>query len=136
MHLPDLLRRTLGFAVVSGTGLGLDFGVFLMLTHGAHVAPGIANLVSSGLAVTLVFFTSVHRIFRYRGGLLLARFVAYVVYQAMGVSLCSLAIGALVASGWPPLIAKLAILPVSFSANFLFMHALTAFRHERAEDRR
>lgn len=124
----DLLRRVMGFAVVSGAGLALDFGVFLALTHGAHLQPGIANLVSSGLAVALVFFTSVHRIFRYQGGLLFARFATYVVYQAIGVSLCSLAIDALVAAGWLPLVAKLAILPVSFSANFLFMHALTAFR--------
>ncbi|CAN5181968.1 hypothetical protein BH24GEM2_BH24GEM2_18460 [soil metagenome] len=56
------LQRVMKFAVVSGTGLALDFAVFLALT-GAAFSSFAANAVSGTCAVTYVYFASVRRIF-------------------------------------------------------------------------
>lgn len=120
----NIIRSVLQFALVSGTGLGIDFAIFLLLTA-VGVAPFLANLVSGACAVALVYFASVRRIFSYEGGLLLHLFAAYVVYQAVGVTLASLAVAWLVRHSLSPALAKLAILPVTFSANYAFMWLLT-----------
>jgi putative flippase GtrA len=115
------------FAAASGAGLGIDFLLFLALLA-AGVAPGPANLVSGTAAVSFVYFASVRRIFSYRGSFLLGLFAAYLAYQAAGVSAASWAVAVLDARHVPPLLAKLALLPVTFPANYLFMTFLTARR--------
>ncbi len=125
------LGRLALFAAASGTGLGVDFLLFLSLLAGG-AGPGWANLLSGTAAVSFVYFASVRRIFSYRGRFLLGLFAAYLAYQAAGVSLASWAVAALSALPMPPILAKLAILPVTFPANYLFMSLLTARREARA----
>ncbi len=125
------LRRVMKFAVVSGTGLALDFAVFLALT-GIAFSSFAANAVSGTCAVTFVYFASVRSIFSYGGRFLLGLFVAYLAYQAIGVTAASLAVAFLSANLVAPVVAKLLILPVTFSCNYLFMSLLTRRRREQA----
>lgn len=117
----------IGFGAVSGVGLALDVGLFLILIR-AGLAPTIANLISATSAVTFVYFASVYRVFSYEGQFLLPLFGAYLGYQAAAVTAASLAVGYLSRQWMPPPLAKLAILPLTFSANFLFMAFLTRRR--------
>ena len=121
LHAVRLAR----FAVVSGTGLALDLILFLAQVS-AHVPAFIANAVSSSAAVTFVYLVSVRRVFRYDGGFLVAMFAAYVAYQLCGIALGSWAVHGLIASGFAPIAAKVAILPLTFGANYLFMWWLTS----------
>jgi putative flippase GtrA len=130
LRLRGHVGRLALFAAASAVGLGLDFLLFLAFVAGG-ATPGIANALSSGAAVTFVYFASVRRIFRYRGRFLLGLFGAYLAYQAVGVGLGSWAVAAL-AAYWPPLLAKLMILPVTFPANYLFMSLLTSRREGKA----
>lgn len=123
MHVREL-HRVWKFAVVSGTGLGLDFAVFLALIW-LGVSPFTANGVSGTCAVTFVYFASVRRIFSYGGRFLFGLFLAYLTYQAIGVTAASLAVAFLSANSVSPPVSKLLILPVTFSANYLFMSLLT-----------
>ena len=120
-----LAKRVLAFAAVSGTGLALDFCLFLLLVDVAGVSPGIANAISGAGAITFVFFVSVRRIFRYDGGFLLRRFVAYLVYHAFGLAAGSAAVAHLSQHYLAPWLAKIAVLPFTFTANYLFMALLT-----------
>jgi GtrA-like protein len=123
-----LFKRVLGFALVSGVGLGLDFAIFLLLVF-AGLAPGYANLVSATAAVTFVYFVSTKQVFAYQGHFLFHLFVVYLVYQMLAVTVASWALASIVAAwGMAPAIAKLLILPATFSANYLFMSLLTARR--------
>lgn len=122
-----LATSVLRFALVSGVGLALDFGVFLALTE-SGVRPGIANLISATLAVTFVYFVSAKRVFAYEGRFLLPLFLLYLGYQAIAVSAASWAVDAIALTGVLPLIAKLLILPVTFTANYLFMAYITRKR--------
>jgi putative flippase GtrA len=121
-----LLIQAGGFALISAIGLGLDLMLFFLLVS-AGLAPGFANLISASAAVTFVYLTSTKRIFSHDGRVLEWRYLAYISYQASAVALASWAIDVIV-SAWNigPMIAKVGILPVTFSTNFLFMRLLTA----------
>lgn len=124
---PTLLaQRLFKFAITSGLGLVLDFGVFALL-NALGVAPGIANLISAGCGVTFVYFASVFRVFSYAGERLFGLFMIYVGYQLAAVAGASWAVAELSRLA-QPLVAKAAILPVTFSANFLFMQLITHSR--------
>lgn len=110
--------------MVSGTGLALDFAVFLTLIW-IGLSPFPANAMSGTSAVTFVYFASVRRIFSYAGRFLVGLFLAYLLYQALGVTAASLAVAFLSANFAPPAVSKLIILPVTFTANYLFMSLLT-----------
>ncbi len=119
--------KVMKFALVSGIGLALDFGLFVALI-GMSASPFAANAVSATCAVTFVYLASVRRIFSYQGRFLVRMFLAYLIYQALGVTAASLAVSWLSASYLSPGLSKLAILPVTFSANYLFMALLTRDR--------
>lgn len=120
-HVASLFR----FATVSGTGLALDLVLFVAQVS-AGATPFAANLLSSIAAVTFVFLASVRRVFRYDGAFLAAMFIAYSGYQLCGIVLGSVAVRALADAGLTPAAAKVAILPVTFGANYLFMCWLTS----------
>ena len=62
--------------------------------------------------------------------LVCAMFAAYVVYHVCGTVLVSLAISGLLHAGVVPALAKIGILPATFTANYLFMSWLTARREQ------
>lgn len=130
------LRRLLRFAGVSGAGLALDYTVYTILCAGG-IAAGWANLVSAALAVTFVFVVSARRIFEAPSGFLVKPFVLYAAYQTIAVSMTSAAVGAMTALlDGRYLLGKTSVLPVSFTANYLFMSWLFATHAMSVRDER
>ena len=122
------MKRLLQFAGVSGTGLALDYGIYTLLC-GAGMAAGWANLISASAGVTFVFFASARRIFVTQHRNLERLFLVYLVYQAGAVSAASWAVGAATAVlDGRYILGKTVILPLSFTANYLFMGWLLAAR--------
>jgi putative flippase GtrA len=125
------LARIVKFAGVSGAGLCLDFAVYSALCA-SGVPAGWANLVSAGLGVTFVFAVSARHIFaaeRFLFGL----FGIYAAYQVLAVSAASWLVGeATHLLDGRYLIGKTLVLPLSFTANYLFMSWLFGARR-RAE---
>ena len=117
--------RLFRFAAVSGAGLALDLILFMSLIA-IGVAPFAGNMLSSAAAVTFVYAASVRRVFRHNGGFIATMFAAYAVYQLCGILIGSWAVSALIQAGAPAAFAKIAILPVTFGANYLFMCWLTS----------
>jgi putative flippase GtrA len=116
-----MVKRFLPFAVVSATGLGLDYLIYTLLCSGG-MAAGWANLISASAAVTFVFVVSARRIFQARHRFLVGPFVIYVAYQVVAVSAASGAVGFMtgVFDG-RYVLGKTVVVPFSFLANFLFM---------------
>lgn len=118
-------RRVVHFAAVSGIGLLIDLTLFIALIDlGLGAFP--ASVASSSAAVTFVYLASVWRVFRYGGRFQLKMFAIYALYQLCGISAGSWAVQFLVSAGLPGGLAKLSIVPLTFSANYLFMSWLTA----------
>jgi glycosyltransferase involved in cell wall biosynthesis/uncharacterized membrane protein len=125
--------RLWGFGAVSGLGWTLDFLVFTLLVQ-TGADPAAANAVGASLAVTWVYFASVRRIFRYGGDSRRSRFAAYAVYQVVGITAASAAVsGIVLLTAAHPLFAKLAVTPVTFLANYLFMSWLTSGGDRRTD---
>lgn len=112
------------FAAVSGAGLAADILIFLGLMR-IGLPALLANAISASCAVTWVYFASINRIFRYQGEFLIALFFAYVVYQVAAIAAASGAVELLTRGEMRPLAAKLVILPITFTANYVFMASLT-----------
>lgn len=119
-----LLPGLFGFALVSGLGLGVDFALFIAL-GAAGAPPFAANLVSGGCATAFVYLASVRRVFADARGFRIGSFAAYLAYQAAAVAVASLAVARLATMLPAPALAKLAILPTTFGANYAFMRLLT-----------
>ena len=132
MEVRRIAIAVFGFAVVSGGGLALDLSIFLLMVH-LGFTPVSANFLSATIAVTFVYFASVSRIFSYQGRFLMGLFLAYLAYQAAAVPAASLAVGYLAVKWMSPPLAKLAVLPLTFSANYMFMAFLTHRRRAAAE---
>lgn len=122
-------QRAVRFALVSGMGLVLDLALFLLLVR-SGVHPFVANMVSSGAGLSFVYWSSVRRIFRYHGRFIVPLFAAYVSYHTCGTLVVSELISLLIHAGVPPALAKVGVLPLTFSANYLFMSWMTR-RRER-----
>lgn len=125
--IPTWLKRVLAFAAVSGVGLALDFALFLTFVE-LGVRAGPANFISAAIAVSFVYFVSVRRLFDYRGKFLLRLFLAYLLFQLVAVATASWAVDWIVTLQISPAVAKLLILPLTFSANYLFMSWITRAR--------
>lgn len=121
--------RAFRYGLVGGAGLALDLTLFLVLVH-ARFSPFAANIVSSATALTFVYAVSVRRVFRYGGRFIVPLFAAYVFYHVCGTLLVSWVISRLVQEGAGPALAKIAVLPLTFGANYAFMSLLTR-RRER-----
>ena len=120
-----LLIRLFSFGVVSGLGWLLDFGIFTALLR-AGATPFLANAAGAACAVTWVYAASVRRIFRYRGRFLVTKFLIYAGYQVVGVAAASWGVDRLAhTTALTPIWAKIAITPLTFIANYLFMAWLT-----------
>ena len=120
----ELIKKLAKFALVSGAGLALDVSLFLILVNGG-LHPAFVIFLSAATAVTFVYFVSTKRVFNYEGRFLLQRFFLYATYQFLAVISASWAVGKLVGIGIAPLLAKGLILPVTFSANYVFLDFLT-----------
>jgi putative flippase GtrA len=123
------LRRIVKFAGVSGAGLCLDYAIYSLLCA-SGVAAGWANLVSASCGVTFVFVVSARRIFAASDDhFLLGLFAIYAIYQVIAVSSASWLVGeATHLLDGRYLIGKTLVLPLSFTANYLFMSWLFGAR--------
>lgn len=131
------------FGLVSGIGLALDFCISVGLRE-VEALPFVANLVGAACAVTFVFFASVRHVFESGDTGRARKYAAYMLWQAVAVPAASGAIALLTplgvrvadwAAAWGGdiahgvaqrpgagfLIAKCAVTPLTFYANFLFM---------------
>lgn len=111
----------LKFAGASGAGLVLDVAVYTALNE-AGLRAGVANLVSAACGVSFVFLVSAHRIFEGDGDRFLGRlFALYAAYQVVAIVLASLAVDGMTSLlDGAYLAGKLTVLPVTFTANYLF----------------
>lgn len=137
-RLKPLAAAFLAFALLSGVGWLLDFMTFTALVKLGGVAPFAANVASSYVGVTFVWFASLRSVFGRTGGAR-GRFLAiYWGYQLASILLYSQLLY-LLAQALPPtalwvalaggagVAAKIIVTPFNLMTNFVFMKFLTRF---------
>lgn len=121
-RMPRAVHELMRFLLGSGLGLTIDLLVFAAgIRLGAP--PWLANLVSSGCAVVVVYlFVTKYAFASERSRL---TFVLFVGWYVVSIAVFSTLIDLLhVHTGWAPFLCKLLSLPPSFAANFLFSRVL------------
>lgn len=134
--LPPGLRSFLGFLLLSGLGWLCDMLTYTALVHLAGVSPFAANVASSYVGVSFVWFTSLGTVFR-RSGQGSGRFLLlYWCYQFMSImaysQLLQWTAAALAGKAGVPALqgavaAKIIVTPFNLVTNFLFMKVLTRY---------
>lgn len=134
--MKKLIVQFFGFIGISGVGWLIDFTIYTVLTSFTGIPVSFANIISSFPAITLVFLVSTRKIFSGEGRTpVWVRYIIYVLYQIVLVSLVSVLAGKL--AGWLPgilpdgldgiskILAKIIITPVTMTVNFLVMKLMT-----------
>lgn len=129
-----LIRKFLGFALISGAGWLCDLIVFVAALRAFEFAPSVSNLISSYVGLTVVYFTSARFVFLKTDRRRTRFLLAYWTYQALSIVAYSLLIGWLAGllsgshilqAAQVGLAAKILATPFSLCTNFAFMKALT-----------
>lgn len=134
--MKKLFLQFFGFVGISGVGWLIDFSIYTALTSFTDIPVVYANMISSFPAITLVFLVSTRKIFKNGGHLpLWARYMLYLLYQLVLVTLVSVAAGKLALwlavlfggklAAFSKLLAKIIITPVTMTVNFLVMKIMT-----------
>ncbi|WP_158437819.1 GtrA family protein [Naasia lichenicola] len=130
-RLTVLISQLLRFLWSACAGLGVDLGLYALLTH-LGVEAGLSNVISSGAAVVVLYLLITRYTFGQQATVL--TFALFVGWYVLSISVFSLIIQwGVDGLGLHPLVSKAASLPLSFLANFLFGRLLFArFARPRA----
>lgn len=114
--------RALGeYAIIAGIGVTIDTTIFLTLAHFYILPVFWASVVGILCGASFAYFFATRRIFVNRRGFEWRKWAIFITYILLTMFVWSGIIASLVAFGLWPILAKCAILPVSFYTNFLFM---------------
>ncbi|MDH6235418.1 GtrA family protein [Cryobacterium sp. CG_9.6] len=121
------IREFVTFFGGSAVGLVIDLvGFSLLILTG--LVPWQANAVSSSVALTAVYFLVVR--FTFSAQARVTTYVAFFAWYGGTIVVFSVLIqAATTLTDWPPLICKLASIPISFGSNYLFSRYLFRPRH-------
>jgi putative flippase GtrA len=139
-RLPVFLK----FAILSGFGWLCDLSSFLLLVKLAGMSAASANIVSSFVGVTFVWFTSVGMIFGRSGARRWHFLIVYWLFQLASILCYSqflhvvmLHFAAADAPAWftqqAAAAAKIFVTPFNLVTNFLFMRFLTRFMEQSTQ---
>jgi len=117
INFKRFIKKFLGFAFLSATGLCLDVLTYIFLLSN-HISIFLSSLIGSFLAITYVFIFSGFWIFR-KKNFVFSRYILWIAYQFFNVIFFSLLVNYLYGLGLAPLIAKLVSIPLSFIINFI-----------------
>lgn len=113
-----LVREVFRFLVGTCLGLTVDLAVFEAAVR-LGAPPGVANVLSSGCAVVVMYVVVTRYVFRSDRSR--ASFAVFVGYYAVSIAAFSVVIQVLHdTTGWLPFVCKLVSLPLSFATNFVF----------------
>jgi len=123
-EIPNYLKKLMTFRIVKwfftvGIGLIIDLIIFYTLSSNS-VNIFLSSLISSGLAITFVYFSSIRYVFQDKD-YAISRYILFILYYAISISFFSFMITILVYEfSLVPLVAKIVTLPCSFLVNYFF----------------
>ena len=134
--MKKVIIQALQFFGISGIGWLLDMFVFTTLTSLINLEPLIANLISAGIAATVVYILATKKIIINReGGLSLKfKYILFILWQVLIIISFSFFISELskfignfdweLISEYSAVLSKILLTPVTMILNFVFMKLL------------
>lgn len=133
--MKKLFIQAFKFFGFSGLGWLLDMTIYIILTS-LNFAETPVNMFSSLIAVSFVYVASTRKIFQNGNEKinLKKKYILYILYQLLVITISSLAIGVLAGvlgniniefiSHYNSVLAKVLVTPVTMLTNFIFMKLL------------
>ena len=116
-QINPLNRDLLGFLLIATFGALLDFGVFLLLVQSGADAL-VANLISASLAIFFVYNLSIK--FLYKKRYIRSELIQFFGWYVFSIMIFSLLIKFLIDFiEVNNSVAKIIVMPISFTANFI-----------------
>ena len=127
--------KSLKFFGLSGIGWLMDVSIYSILSYIFNINVGIANIISSFVAVTFVFTTSTRKIFKNTQSFKLRyKYIAYLIYQVLLITLSSFVIAFLkdfiigLSINWlnnyVNILVKILVTPFTMVLNYIVMSLL------------
>ena len=127
--------KSLKFFGLSGIGWLMDVSIYSILSYIFNINVGIANIISSFVAVTFVFTTSTRKIFKNTQSFKLRyKYIAYLIYQVLLITLSSFVIAFLkdfiveLSISWlnnyVNILVKIIVTPFTMVLNYIVMSLL------------
>lgn len=116
------------FFIFSGTGLLIDLSVFYFLIS-LHFYIFWSNIISSCLAISFVYATSVKYTFKNRSSHNFKKYTLFMAYYAISLTIFSYLISVIVdVFEIFPLLSKLILVAPSFLTNYFFAARIIRYR--------
>ena len=131
------MKKSIKFIITSGCGFVIDFIVYITLTTLLNVNVDIANIASSLLGTSFVFFVSTKKIFETNINRisLKSKYIIYIIYQCVFIFITSkillffkellLNSSIELITKYSSLIVKVCITPLTLTINYFVMKKLT-----------
>lgn len=132
------MGQLFAFIAISGVGFLLDLTVYIIFIGLLDISPVFANIASSFIGVTFVWFVSLRRVFHLEYDNNKGYLLIYWMYQAISICAYSIGVGFLAYTFSPQMstlinpdqvnaASKIIITPFNLVTNFIFMRCLTHY---------
>jgi hypothetical protein len=120
-NIYNRFRALSHYTIIAGAGFLIDTVLFLVFTHFNVLPVFWASVIGIIAGASFVFAFATRMIFVTKTGFQWHKWTIFMGYILLTLFVWSGVIASLVVFGLWPLLAKMAILPISFYGNFLFM---------------
>ena len=129
-----IIKQAFCFFGISGIGWLIDFSIYIILSNLLNINVDIANMISSFIGVSFVFFISTRKVFINNKISLRIKYIIYVVYQILLIVIFSKIMlflnNWLLELNWPfinnyiSIVVKIIVTPFTMIINYIVMKLL------------
>ena len=118
-----IIMNMVGFGFISLIGLFVDVQVFILLLR-VEVSPFISSIISSTIAITIVFVLTTVFIKKKNVEKVYDKYLYWVFYQVLSILFFSKLVSLLMVFGYEAITSKLIVVPLSFISNYIVIEMI------------
>ena len=118
-----IIVNMVGFGFISLIGLFVDVQLFILLLR-VEVSPFISSIISSTIAITIVFVLTTVFIKKKNVEKVYDKYLYWVFYQVLSILFFSKLVSLLMVFGYEAITSKLIVVPLSFISNYIVIEMI------------
>ena len=118
-----IIVNMVGFGFISLIGLFVDVQLFILLLR-VEVSPFISSIISSTIAITIVFVLTTVFIKKKNVEKVYDKYLYWVFYQVLSILFFSKLVSLLMVFGYEAITSKLIVVPLSFISKYIVIEMI------------
>jgi putative flippase GtrA len=118
-----IIMNMVGFGLISLIGFFVDVQLFILLLR-VEVSPFISSIISSTIAITIVFVLTTVFIKKKNVQKVYDKYLYWVLYQVLSILFFSKLVSLLMVFGYEAITSKLSVVPLSFISNYIVIEMI------------